>query len=116
MNELSRKHCEACHKWALPVPEGERETLLETLQGWEIKTQQGIPRLIKNFYLEAFPLKMAFVNEIALLAEKEDHHPVMIIGPEKVIVKWWTHVIEDLHRNDFIMAAKTEEVFINLTS
>lgn len=57
---------------------------------------------------------MALANQIALIAEKEDHHPVITIGAEKVIVKWWTHIIGNLHRNDFIMAAKTSVLFDKL--
>ena len=59
--------------------------------------------MMKNF-IEA----MAFTNKIAMIAEKEDHHPLIVTEWGRVKVQWWTHKIKGLHKNDFIMAAKTD--------
>jgi 4a-hydroxytetrahydrobiopterin dehydratase len=56
-------------------------------------------------------LAVAFTNQIASLAETEDHHPLIITEWGRVTVHWWTHKIKGLHRNDFIMAAKTDAAF-----
>jgi len=53
---------------------------------------------------------VAFTNKIALVAEKEDHHPLIITEYGRVTVDWWTHKIKGLHQNDFIMAAKIDRL------
>ena len=50
-------------------------------------------------------------DEIAELAEKEGHHPALLTEWGRTTVTWWTHKIKGLHRNDFVMAAKTDELF-----
>jgi len=54
---------------------------------------------------------VAFTNKIAMISEKEDHHPLIITEWGRVTVQWWSHKIKGLHKNDFIMAAKTDELF-----
>jgi 4a-hydroxytetrahydrobiopterin dehydratase len=51
-----------------------------------------------------------FTNKVGGLAEEEDHHPAILTEYGKVTVVWWTHAIKGLHRNDFIMAAKTDQL------
>jgi 4a-hydroxytetrahydrobiopterin dehydratase len=63
-------------------------------------------RVYKNF-VEA----LHFTNKVGELAETEGHHPSLLTEWGKVTVTWWTHKINGLHRNDFIMAAKTDELY-----
>jgi 4a-hydroxytetrahydrobiopterin dehydratase len=68
-------------------------------------------RLEKSFKFENFTQAMAFASRVAQAAEAEDHHPALLTEWGRVTVTWWTHRIKGLHRNDFIMAAKTDELF-----
>jgi 4a-hydroxytetrahydrobiopterin dehydratase len=54
---------------------------------------------------------MDFTNRVAVIAEEQGHHPLIVTEWGRVAVQWWTHKIKGLHRNDFIMAAKTDEIF-----
>jgi 4a-hydroxytetrahydrobiopterin dehydratase len=54
---------------------------------------------------------MDFTNRAAQLANEEDHHPAILTEWGKVTVTWWTHKIKGLHQNDFIMAAKTDQLY-----
>jgi 4a-hydroxytetrahydrobiopterin dehydratase len=71
----------------------------------------GIKRLERLFKFKDYAEAVAFTNKIAAIAEEEDHHPRIVLEWGRVTVQWWTHVVKGLHRNDFIMAAKTDEMF-----
>lgn len=83
---------------------------LHVLQ-WQLKEVDGIQRLERVFKFKNYAEAIAFTNKIAAIAEEEDHHPLMVVEWGRVTVQWWTHVVKGLHKNDFIMAAKTDEVF-----
>jgi 4a-hydroxytetrahydrobiopterin dehydratase len=57
---------------------------------------------------------MEFANQISIIAEQGDHHPALLIEWGRVTVTWWSHSIGGLHLNDFVMAAKTDEIYITL--
>lgn len=78
---------------------------------WQLKEVDGIKRLERVFKFKNYAEAIAFTNKIAAIAEEEDHHPLMVVEWGRVTVQWWTHVVKGLHKNDFIMAAKTDEVF-----
>ena len=77
---------------------------------WQVKEVDGILRLERVFKLKNFIEAIAFTNKVGLIAEKEDHHPAILTEYGKVTVSWWTHKIKGLHQNDFIMAAKTDQL------
>lgn len=83
---------------------------LHVLQ-WQLKEVDGIQQLERVFKFKNYAEAIAFTNKIAAIAEEEDHHPLMVVEWGRVTVQWWTHVVKGLHKNDFIMAAKTDEVF-----
>jgi len=83
---------------------------------WEIVEVDSIRRSQRVFKLNNFVEALDFANKIGALAEEEDHHPMLIVEWGKVTVVWWTHIwwthiIKGLHKNDFIMAAKTDKLF-----
>ena len=84
------------------------ERWLAELPGWQCVQQDGVWQLQKSFPFRQYQPGLAFVNQVADLAEQEQHHPAMLIEWGLVNVRWWTHSIGDLHLNDFIMAAKTQ--------
>ena len=63
------------------------------------------------FSVDDFAQALEFTNKVGELAEEEGHHPALLTEWGRTTVTWWTHKIRGLHRNDFIMAAKTDELY-----
>jgi len=80
------------------------------VSGWQVKEVEGVKRLERVFKLKNFVQALEFTNKIGAIAEMEGHHPLIVTEWGRVTVQWWTHKIHGLHKNDFIMAAKTDEV------
>jgi 4a-hydroxytetrahydrobiopterin dehydratase len=78
---------------------------------WGIVERDGIKRLRRVFSVDDFALALAFTKKVGELAEEEGHHPALLTEWGRTTVTWWTHKIKGLHRNDFIMAAKTDELY-----
>lgn len=108
MTALKAQHCEACRADAPTVTGEEKQALLRELPDWEIIHDNGVEQLMRRFKLKNFAAALAFTNAIGELAEAEGHHPAILLEYGKVTVRWWTHKIGGLHRNDFIMAARTD--------
>jgi 4a-hydroxytetrahydrobiopterin dehydratase len=68
-------------------------------------------RLQRAFKFKNYAQSVEFANKIAAIAEEEDHHPLIVLEWGRVTIQWWTHVVKGLHKNDFIMAAKTDQRF-----
>jgi 4a-hydroxytetrahydrobiopterin dehydratase len=77
---------------------------------WELVVRDDIPRLERVFSFPDFQQALAFTQRVGELAEEEGHHPALLTEWGRVTVTWWTHKIRGLHRNDFIMAAKTDRL------
>jgi 4a-hydroxytetrahydrobiopterin dehydratase len=73
--------------------------------------KDGIKRLERTFKFKNFVQALEFTNQVGGLAEEEGHHPALLTEWGRVTVTWWTHKIKGLHRNDFIMAAKTDKQY-----
>ena len=108
MNNISKQHCEPCSSGA-PKATGEEINLYrQEIPDWEIVTIDGIERLQRVFTFRNFAAALDFTNRVGALAEQEGHHPALLTEWGRVSVQWWTHKIGGLHRNDFIMAARTD--------
>jgi len=110
MATLVNEKCVACRRDAPRVPEEEVPALRQEIPDWELIEQDGIPRLRRVFRFDDFAGALAFTNRVGELAESEGHHPAILTEWGRVTVSWWTHKIRGLHRNDFIMAAKTDRL------
>jgi 4a-hydroxytetrahydrobiopterin dehydratase len=110
MAELTSENCTACRAGAPPVTQEENAELLPQIPDWKIVEREGIPRLERTFPFDNFVNALAFTNQVGALAEQEGHHPAILTEWGKVTVTWWTHKIRNLHRNDLIMAAKTDRL------
>jgi 4a-hydroxytetrahydrobiopterin dehydratase len=82
--------------------------LLPGLMGWSI----GDGKLIKTFMFRNHYETMAFVNALAWISHRESHHPQLSVGYKEVRVDYWTHAIGGLTENDFICAAKIEQLLL----
>lgn len=108
---LQEQHCEACRADAPRVGEQEAEQLHREIPDWKQIEENGEERLQRQFKFKNFVEALAFTNRVGELAESEDHHPALLTEYGKVTVTWWTHKIGGLHRNDFICAARTDQIF-----
>ncbi len=111
MSDLSQEKCVACRKDAPRVTDAEIAELKPQIPQWDLSEREGIPRLQRVFSFQNFAEALAFTDKVGELAESEGHHPAILTEWGRVTVSWWTHKIRGLHRNDFIMAAKTDALF-----
>ena len=104
---LAKETCQACRPGSPRVSRTNANDLLGALPGWEIAQAGGIDVLSATFAFETFGAALEFANRIGDLADAADHHPEIVVEWGRARVRWWTHTISGLHRNDFIMAART---------
>lgn len=105
---LREMRCEACRAGAPSVSAEEHEALRDQIPGWRRAEPDGVPRLERAFEFPDFARALDFANRVGALAEAEDHHPRIVVEWGRVEVAWWTHKIRGLHRNDYVMAARTD--------
>src|SRR5690606_5303854 len=110
MSQLSEQQCEACRADAPKVTEQQAQELRQQIPDWEQVEEEGVPQLRRAFTFADFAAALAFTNQVGQLAEEQGHHPAILLEYGKVTVRWWTHKIKGLHRNDFIMAARTDQL------
>jgi 4a-hydroxytetrahydrobiopterin dehydratase len=114
MDGLARGKCEACRAGAAKVTDEERRTLHPQVPDWTVIERDAIEQLQRTFTFLNFVDALQFTNAVGAAAEEEGHHPALLTEWGSVTVRWWTHKIEGLHRNDFIMSAKTDEMYAEL--
>lgn len=110
VSELAAARCIACRPDAPRLSGNELDSLRQQLPEWEIAEVDGIERLTRLFPRADFLAALDLANAVGRIAEEEDHHPEIVVEWGKLRVSWWTHTVSGLHRNDFIMAAKTDEL------
>jgi len=111
MASLSGMKCTACRKGEPTVTGTEIAELHPQVPDWQIVERDGIKRLERVFAFKDFAGALEFTNAVGGIAEEEGHHPALLTEWGKVTVEWWTHKIRGMHRNDFIMAAKTDGLY-----
>jgi 4a-hydroxytetrahydrobiopterin dehydratase len=114
MNELLNTKCEVCQVGAPKVNATQLTHYLKSLMYWELIEEEGIQKICRDYSTKSYPKTMNFVNSIADISTKEGHHPAIFFEYDHVTVIWWTHKIEGLHINDFIMAAKSDVCYLEL--
>ena len=107
MSDLLSKKCIPCSIGAIPLDTVEITIFLKDVApGWEVMEDK---RLERTFKFKDFKEALEFTNKVGALAEEEGHHPDICLAWGKVVVTLWTHKIDGLHENDFIMAAKIDK-------
>lgn len=109
--ELARARCVVCGPDSPRVTLDEERRFSTEVPEWQVIEEDGERRLQRAFTFPDFALALAFTDRIGAIAEQEQHHPALMTEWGKVTATWWTHSIGGLHKNDFIMAAKTDEVW-----
>ncbi len=124
-HSLADMPVEAASKETLPLDEDALEELRSEIADWTVVTIDGVQRLQRMFEFPDFAGALEFTSALGALAERESHHPEILtshveqasaIGWGRVTVTWATMIIEALHRNDFVMAAKTDRLYAHASS
>ncbi len=111
MTSLTKEKCVACRRDAPRVTAEDITELKPQIPQWHLIEREDIKRLEHMFRFSDFAEALAFTNKVGEMAESEGHHPAILTEWGEVTVTWWTHKIRGLHRNDFIMAAKTDRIY-----
>jgi 4a-hydroxytetrahydrobiopterin dehydratase len=109
-DELARLQCVPCRGGIPPLEDVKIQEYLPVVQGWKRIKEDGVDEIRKEFLFNDFGEAMRFVNIVAEIAEEQDHHPDIFIQWNIVVFTLWTHAIEGLHDNDFVMEAKIDEL------
>ncbi len=103
---LADRRCQACEGGVAPLAVATATDMLRDLPEWTLDGE----RLEKTFVFRNHYAAMAFVNAVAWVSHRENHHPELTVGYKDVRVRYWTHAIGGLSENDFICAAKLEKL------
>ena len=106
-NDLATKQCKPCEGNMPPLSPAEITVLMQQLEGWEFFEKV----IRKDYHFKNYYQTIAFVNTVAWISHREDHHPDMMVGYTKCSVEYTTHAISGLSENDFICAAKIDTLF-----
>ncbi len=108
MSELAKKKCAACEDKTGKLPSGEATHFLEELDKWKIVDDKYIE---KTLLFKDFSSALTFINSVGKIAEQENHHPdIRLFNWNRVTFTLSTHSIGGLSENDFILAAKIDEL------
>ena len=107
MEELAKRKCRPCEGGVAPYSAEQAKELLGQLKGWIL--EDG--KLVKLYPFRNYHDTMAFVNALAWISHREDHHPDLRVGYNQCRVEYSTHAIGGLSENDFIYAAKADALF-----
>ncbi len=110
MSTLSKATLHNFDNNTAPLSRDEAEQRLQQLPDWRIEEHDGELQLRRDYTFKNFAQALDFANRVGALAEQVDHHPAITVEWGKTRVSWWTHSIGGLHDNDFVMAARSDEI------
>jgi len=110
MSKLHQQQCETLKADAPHVSDEELAELINEIPEWQTIVEDNIMKLRREFKFKNFKLALAFSNQVGALAEEHGHHPAILTEWGKVTITWWSHELGGLHKNDFILAAKTDQI------
>lgn len=111
MAELQSEHCVVCRSDSPFVSDTETEALMPQISTWTLAVDDGVRKLRRVFRFRRYRDALEFTSAVGAVADAEGHHPLLVTEWGSVTVVWWTHAIKNLHRNDFVMASKTDALF-----
>ncbi len=114
MNTLSQEKGVSLRGGEPAATDAEIAELHRQVPEWQIVERDGVKHLERVFKFRNFVEALSFTNKVGELAETENHHPALLTEWGRVTVTWWSHAVKGLHRNDFIMAAKTDQVYARI--
>jgi 4a-hydroxytetrahydrobiopterin dehydratase len=107
--DLAMLTCVPCRGGIPPLETPRINEMMNIVPGWKLQ-REGIDKIEKRFEFKNFKKAMIFVNKVADVANEQDHHPDIFIHWNEVTLTLYTHAIKGLHDNDFIIAAKIDEL------
>ena len=110
MDDLLKKKCQPCEGGIMPFDISEVHKYQKKVDGWEILEEKKIFFLHKKFNFKNFKESQRFINKVGEISESEGHHPDISFGWGYANIKITTHAIEGLSENDFILAAKIDQI------
>jgi 4a-hydroxytetrahydrobiopterin dehydratase len=110
MTDLSQQKCVACRGGEPTLFDEEIAELQPMVPDWQVREAGGMKRLERIVKVKNFVQALELTNQIGAISEEQGHHPLIVTEWGRVTIQWWTHKIGGLHRNDFIMAARTDEL------
>jgi 4a-hydroxytetrahydrobiopterin dehydratase len=111
MTSLNEMHASTPRGDEPPLSDNEINAYRREIPDWEMLVEDGELRIRRAYKFKDFAAALVFTNQVGKLAEAEKHHPAVLTEWGKVTVTWWTHKVRGLHRNDFILAAKTDQAY-----
>ncbi len=111
LETLAQQICVPCSGSLPPATSAEIEQFHLQIPDWQLVKFDGVPQLQRQYRFSDFQQALDFTCQVSAAAEAAGHHPALLTEWGKVTVSWWTHAIRGLHQNDFVMAAKTDEIF-----
>ncbi len=114
MADLVGETCVPCRGGEPTLDEAEIDAILPQIPGWSVAERDGVKRLERKYRFADFASALEFTVGVGEKAEEAGHHPALLTEWGRVTVSWWTHAIGGLHRNDFVMAARTDGVYAKL--
>jgi len=113
MDNLFQLQLVSCQDNASVLSESELTELMQLVPEWQIVEHEGVKRLERSFKFKSFAQAMNFMHRVGELAETEGFHPTLLMEWGRVTVTWWAHKVHGLQRSDFVMAAKTDGLYMN---
>jgi 4a-hydroxytetrahydrobiopterin dehydratase len=114
MTDLILQDCAQIRGNETPLTNDDIVEMKRQTSMWEVVMPNGAKMLRRTFTFDMYGDGLVFTNRIARQAEQQNHHPRITLNYSDVVVEWWTHAINGLHRNDFIMAARTDKTYLDL--
>ena len=107
MAGLADERCAALESESPAASPAELEELKAQVPDWTV-VSDGMDKLERSYTFGSFAEALAFTDSVGAIAEEQGHHPQLTTEWGRTTVRWWTHAVGGLHRNDFIMAARTD--------
>ncbi len=111
MSNLVQQQCVPCTGKEPPLTNEEIDRYQAEVPGWKVAEVDGEKRLQRVYSFPNFTAALNFTNRVGKLADEQNHHPAILTEWGKVTLSWWTHKIHGLHQNDFVMAAKSDQLY-----
>ncbi|MQG01784.1 MAG: 4a-hydroxytetrahydrobiopterin dehydratase [SAR202 cluster bacterium] len=114
MHSLWKQSCDRLNRKSIPMSEEELVDIVKLLPTWRIECFENARTIRKVFNFDSSIIASLFVQKLSDIQDEENHHAKITIDGKKVDVIWWTHLFNNLHRNDFVMAAKTDFLYLGI--
>jgi 4a-hydroxytetrahydrobiopterin dehydratase len=103
--------CAACQVNAPAVSDYELSDLVRSLPNWSVPVHNDVMKLERKFTFKTFNEALSFANDIGKISDNEGHHPQLVVSWGSVVVRWWSMKIKTLHKQDFLMASKSDSIY-----